>query len=289
MTNAKDVNIHPRNVHFERRALTKRWWHGDDPVATAVYNALSATFPLGEAFFVEAVRNHRDGANARLSAEIAAFCSQEVLHSREHLAFNRRIVEAGYDIAPLEDQVRTRLAMLKAKPPIVGLAATSAFEHFTAVVAHEILANPRHLAAAEPEIAALWRWHAVDEVEHKCVAYDTWLHATRDWSRFRRWTVKTKIILLLTRNYFPDRARGILELLRQDGLTGPRVWMRLAWYAFGYPGIARHILQKWIRFILPGFHPSKVDDAHLVVTTESQSGAAERISATTRQLSTCSD
>jgi len=279
MTSAEGISIHPRNVRFERGTLAKRWWHGGDPIATAVYNALSATFPHGEAFFVEAVRHHRDGADTRLSAEISAFCNQEVLHSREHLAFNRRITEAGYDIAPLEKQVRTRLAMLRSKPPIVSLAATAAFEHFTAVVAHEVLANPRHLAGAEQEIAALWRWHAVDEVEHKCVAYDTWLHATRDWSRFKRWSVKTKVILLVTKNYFPDRARGILELLRQDGLTGPRVWLRLAWYTFGWPGVARHILQEWPRFIMPGFHPSKVDDRHLIVTVESVSKPTECVAA----------
>ncbi|HTH28003.1 MAG TPA: metal-dependent hydrolase [Sphingobium sp.] len=260
------ISITPRNVRFERGPLSTRWWHGGDPIATAVYNALSATFPLGEALFVESVRNFRDGADAKLATEISAFCNQENLHSREHLALNRRITKAGYDLGPLEAQVRSRLAMLRSKPPIVALAATAAFEHFTSVVAHEVLANPRHLAGADPEIAALWRWHAVDEVEHKAVAYDTWLHATRDWSRFKRWSVKCKVMLLLTRNYFPDRTRGILELLRQDGLTGPRIWLRLAWFTLGRPGIARCMMREWIHFFLPGYHPWNVDDRHLIET-----------------------
>ena len=65
------------------------------PDATALYNALSATFPMGEAFFVESVRAFRDGADAELAEEIKAFTTQEVIHSREHLAFNRRAADAG--------------------------------------------------------------------------------------------------------------------------------------------------------------------------------------------------
>jgi predicted metal-dependent hydrolase len=46
---------------------------GGDPIATALYNALSATFPKGEAFFVESVRQFREGADPKLAAEIRAF------------------------------------------------------------------------------------------------------------------------------------------------------------------------------------------------------------------------
>ena len=97
-----------------------------------------------------------------------------------------------------------------------------ALEHFTAIFAHELLADPRHLAGAEPEAAAMWRWHAIEEIEHKGVAYDTWLHATRHWPRSKRWKVKAKVMLLVTRNFTVDRTRGAIELLRQDGITGPR-------------------------------------------------------------------
>ncbi len=57
-----DLTITPRDRRFAREVKPGRWWHGGDPFATAFYNALSSTFPKGEAFFVEAVRNHREGA-----------------------------------------------------------------------------------------------------------------------------------------------------------------------------------------------------------------------------------
>ena len=47
-----DLSITPRDRRFARESKPSRWWHGGDPFATAFYNALSATFPKGEAFFV---------------------------------------------------------------------------------------------------------------------------------------------------------------------------------------------------------------------------------------------
>ena len=268
-----DLRITPRDRRFGRGTATDRWWNGGDPVGTALYNALSATFPKGEAFFVESVRQFRDGADDRLSAEIKAFTTQEVMHSREHVAFNRRAHEAGYDLGPLEEKVDRRLDLVRSKPPIASLAATMALEHFTAILAHELLRDPRHLASADAETAALWRWHAIEEIEHKGVAYDTWLHATKHWPRFKRWQVKTKVMLLVTRNFVVDRTSGALELLRQDGITGPRAWARLFWFAYVRPGMMRKVLRAWASFFMPRFHPWNHDDRALIAAEEKRLSA----------------
>lgn len=267
-----DLTITPRDVRFGRGAATERWWMGGDPIATAFYNALSATFPKGEAFFVESVRAFREGADPKLAAEIKAFVTQEVMHSREHVAFNRRAHEAGYDLKPLEDRVDWRLDMVRSRPPIAALAATMALEHFTAILAHELLRDPRHLAAADPETAALWRWHAIEEIEHKGVAYDTWMHATRHWPRFKRWQVKAKVMLLVTRNFLVDRSIGVAKLLEQDGLTGPSIWARMFWFAFARPGMMRKILGAWASYFMPGFHPWNHDDRALIADAEKALG-----------------
>ncbi|HEX8526996.1 metal-dependent hydrolase [Allosphingosinicella sp.] len=263
-----DLTITPRDRRFGRGASTERWWLGGDPAGTALYNALSATFPKGEAFFVESVRKFRDGAPPRLAEEIRAFTTQEVMHSREHVAFNRRAADAGYDLARLEERVDRRLELVRSKHPLVSLAATMALEHFTAILAHELLADPRHLAGADHETAAMWRWHAIEEIEHKGVAYDTWLHATRDLTRFRRWKIKAKVMLLVTRNFIVDRTMGTLELLRQDGITGLRAWTKLLWFAWIRPGMLRKIFGAWASFFMPGFHPWKKDDRALIAAAE---------------------
>lgn len=263
-----DLTITPRDRRFGRGMTQARWWMGGDPVASAFYNALSATFPKGEAFFVESVRLFRDGAPPRLEREIKAFVTQEVMHSREHVQFNRRAHEAGCDLSKLEQRVEERLAVTRERPPVVNLAATMALEHFTAILAHELLSDLRHLEGADAESAALWRWHSIEEIEHKAVAYDTWLHATRGWPRFKRWKVKAKVMLFVTRNFVVDRTAGSLELLRQDGITGARAWRRYLWFALVRPGMLRRILGAWASFFLPGFHPWKQDDRALIAAAE---------------------
>src|SRR3982750_88391 len=106
-----DLAITPRDRRFGRSAATPRLWHGGRVEATAIYNALSATFPVGEAFFVESVRSFRDGAPAKLAEEIKGFTTQEAIHSREHDAFNKRATGSGYDLSKLEAQVGKRLAI----------------------------------------------------------------------------------------------------------------------------------------------------------------------------------
>ena len=259
-----ELSITPRDRRFGRQAATPRLWHGGRVEATAIYNALSTTFPRGEAFFVESVRAFRKGAPPRLAAEIKAFTTQEAIHSREHDAFNKRAEQSGYALHKLEAQVEKRLAVTRSKPPIVSLAATMALEHFTAILAHELLADPRHLDGADKETADLWRWHAVEEIEHKGVAYDTWLHATAHWPRSKRWKVKAKVMLYVTRNFLVDRTAGALELMRQDGVAGLKAWSRLLWYLWIRPGMFRKIAGAWVKFFLPRFHPWNEDDRALL-------------------------
>jgi predicted metal-dependent hydrolase len=274
-----DLTITPRDRRFARGEDGRRLWHGARIEATAIYNALSATFPRGEAFFVESVRAFRDGAPPKLAEEIKAFTTQEVIHSREHLAFNRRAADAGYDLGKLEAQVLKRLAVTKSKPPIVSLAATMALEHFTAILAHQLLSDATHLSGADREAAELWRWHACEEIEHKGVAYDTWLHATRHWPRSKRWKVKAKVMLFITRNFVVDRTAGALELMRQDGLEGPRAWARLLWYLWVRPGMFRKIAGAWLKFFLPRFHPWNEDDRDLLSAYEAAQPACASVPA----------
>ncbi|MFZ1367565.1 metal-dependent hydrolase [Sphingorhabdus sp.] len=261
-----DLTIIPRDRRFGRDEGTVqvRWWHGGNPYATAFYNALSTTFPKGEAFFIESVKAHRDGASPKLAEEIRAFTMQEIMHTREHVAFNRRVTDAGYDISFLDKQVDDILALVRERPPIINLAATMALEHFTAILARELLENPAHLEGADAESAELWRWHAVEEIEHKGVAYDTWLHATRDWSRWQRWKLKSLMMLVVTWRFIPERMTGMYDLLRQDGLTGWRAKAKMLRYAFAGPGMFRKIALPWVAYFLPGFHPWNADERHLI-------------------------
>ena len=265
-----DLTITVRDQRFGRDKKPGRWWLNNDPVATAWHNALSATFPRGEAFFIEAVKAHREGASPKLEAEIRAFVKQEINHTREHIAFNRAAVEAGYDLDFIDQRVAANLELTKDRPAIINLAVTMALEHYTAMMAQEFLANPKHFAGAEPETAAMWRWHAIEEIEHKGVAYDTYLHATKDWTRYRRWKLKSIMMVIVTINFLRHRWTDTLDLLAQDGLTGWKMKAKLAWYLLGTPGVLRRIFPAWLSYFMPGFHPWNHDDRALIGKHDSE-------------------
>lgn len=258
-----DLTITVRDQRFNRKAAPPRWWAGD-AFGTAWHNALSATFPRGEAFFIEAVKAHREGANPKLEAEIRAFVRQEINHTREHIAFNRLAEAHGYDIKTIDKRVEELLALTKGRPVIINLATTMALEHFTAMMAHEFLANPAHFAGADPEVRRMWEWHAIEEVEHKGVAYDTWNHATRDWSGFRRWRLRSLMMMIVTVRFFSNRWQDSLELLAQDGITGWRAKWGLFKYLTVKPGVVRRIFPAWLAYFKPGFHPWDHDDRALI-------------------------
>ena len=270
-----DLSITVRDRRFGRERKPGRWWLAGDPVETAWHNALSATFPRGEAFFIESVKAHREGAPPQLEAEIRAFIMQEINHTREHVAFNRAAQSAGYDITRIDKRVEDMLALTKDRPVILNLAATMALEHYTAMMAHEFLANPAHFAGAEPDSAAMWRWHAIEEIEHKGVAYDTWLHATRQWSRWKRWKVKALMMVVVTKNFLTHRIEDTLDLLAQDGLVGARWKWRLAAYLLWKPGVIRRIFPAWCAYFMPGFHPWNHDDRALIDKADSDFDNAE--------------
>jgi predicted metal-dependent hydrolase len=163
-----------------------------------------------------------------------------------------------------------KLDASRQRPPIANLAATIALEHLTALLARETLANPRNMRGADGGPAELWRWHAVEEIEHKAVAYDTWLHATRDWSRWRRWKLKAVMALFSTHSFTTSRLRETLELLRQDGLTGWKWKARLAAYLLWRPGLLRRTFPAWFAYFLPGFHPWNHDDRALIRKFDSE-------------------
>ncbi len=263
-----DLDIVVRDRRFLRGQSAKRWWLGGDPIATAWFNALSATFPRGEAFFIESVKAFRDDASPRLAGEIRAFVRQEINHTREHIVLNKLAEASGYDVAFIDRRVEEMLALTKGRPEILNLAATMALEHFTAMFGKELLANPAHLAGAEGDLGEIWRWHSVEEIEHKGVAYDTWLHATRGWSRWKRWKVKSLMMVIVTRRFVFNRVKDMQDLLAQDGLTGWKVKARIWHYLLARPGFLRRIAGQWLAFFLPGFHPWNHDDRHLIAKYE---------------------
>ena len=263
-----DLVINPRNVMLGRGKRQPRWWKNNDPVATAFYNSLSMAFPLGEAFFIDSVRHYRDSVPPSLQAQIDAFIKQEGGHSREHAHFNRQVRDSGYDTSTIDADMAKWSDEVKEAPADVNLTVTAATEHLTAIIAHALLKSDRHFKDDSAETAGLWKWHAIEEVEHKSVAYDTFLAVTGGLSRFERWKFRSVVLLIVTGEFMSERIRFMSRFFDQDGINKPWTWMRVFFYLFLYPGLLRQIFPAWLSYFRPNFHPWHCDDRALIAAAE---------------------
>jgi predicted metal-dependent hydrolase len=167
------LELEVRNLKFDVGEVP-RHWHGQRKSVTAFFNNLSIFFPAGERFFIQSVKAYKDAVKEpQLARDMRTFYAQEGVHTREHVRYNTMLAEQGYPVEAMDRRVNKLLAFLK----LVlfkrwQLAVTAALEHFTALMADWVLATPQTMADADPNMAALWRWHAAEENEHKAVAFD---------------------------------------------------------------------------------------------------------------------
>jgi predicted metal-dependent hydrolase len=271
-----DLTITPRDLRLDRKAVQAKWWHGGDPVATAYFNALSASFPQGETFFIESVRRFRDRVNGRLQEQIKLFVEQEAAHTREHVVFNKLIKSAGYDTSAMDAEIRRRLDVARSRHPVGQLAITVGLEHFTAIMAHSLLTEKDPLPGAPAEVLRLWQWHAIEEIEHKAVAFDTYMEVTRELSSFKRWFIRCQVMLLISAQFWHSNLQRMADFFRQDGINTPRTWWRVFTYLWIMPGAMRGLVLPYLSYFRPGFHPWDHNDAALVREYEQRLRLAEQ-------------
>jgi len=264
---AATPSITPRDISFDVNASCIGDWAGGNFMRTSFFNALSLMFPIGERFFIASVAAFRDKVtDPKLLAEVKAFVAQEGMHTREHIAYNdamRRIV----DVDHVEKREAALLAFLREHtPPITHLAVTCALEHFTAIMAHELLRRPEYLENAEPSYARLWTWHAIEECEHKSVAFDVFAAATQGKGTWLR----RRIMASVSINFMRDIIVNCYDVFKARGMhNSPAMWAQLAWYLLAKPGFLRNLAPAYVQYYREDFHPSQLDD-----TPERQKGLA---------------
>ncbi|UQA60632.1 metal-dependent hydrolase [Polyangium aurulentum] len=263
--------IEVRNLRFETNERIPRYWHGGRRAVSIFFDNLSIFFPLGERFFIASVRAHRDRvSDPRLLEEVKAFVAQEGIHSREHIRYNAMLREHGYPIDAMEKRVERILTRATRRLlPRWRLAVTCGLEHFTALMGHFILNDPRLLEGAHPEMAALWRWHAAEENEHKAVAFDVYLAAGGNW--FERCALMIPTTIIFWAKVIEHQAR----LMHQNGiLFSVREWASLVDYLFFRPGGMFKLFLHYLEYYLPGFHPWDMDNKELLERWKSAYQAA---------------
>lgn len=244
-----ELDLDPKDVPVD--------WCADDAFSTTFLNALSLLFPEGEKFFVESVKKHKALIkDEALLADITGFIGQEAMHGKEHRAFNDLMVSHGYAEAPrIDANVRTLLINIKKRlPPLSQLAATTALEHFTAMLAEQLLANERMRNEVHESVRPLWLWHALEESEHKAVAFDVYVAAGGGYAR------RVAIMLATTVIFFAVQALVHARLMAtRKILWKPWRWVRGATRLWIYPGYLTRLVPAYLAYFKPSFHPNERD------------------------------
>ena len=260
------AEIKPRNIKFNLAGEDKRNWFNGDPVATAMLDGASVLFPIGETFFIESVVHFRDRVtDPKLLADIRGFQQQEGVHSREHRRYNKAIEAFGGNIAQLEARLQREIDILDAKKasPEYRLALTCAFEHFTAMLAEHVLEHPDFLEGAEPEFARIWKWHAIEEAEHKSVAYDVWNLVKP--KGLKGYFMRVRAMFKATSVFVGQSRYNAKTFLRARGYDKARytVWGILR-FSLINPGVLRKTFLEDLAYFKPGYHPWQKDTSHLI-------------------------
>ncbi|HVK78193.1 MAG TPA: metal-dependent hydrolase [Kofleriaceae bacterium] len=254
-----------RNVDLglEPAAVPRDWANGD-PFVTTFLDALSLLFPEGERFFVESVKQLRQHVtDPELAARVVGFIGQEAMHGKEHRVFNELLVGHGYTVAPaVETRLRGFLQRLRrVMPKRSQLAVTCALEHFTAILAEGLLASPRMQAEMDASVRPLWLWHALEESEHKAVAFD--VYRAVDGGYLRR----VAIMILTTAVFFAVLAGVHARLMATRGvLWKPWRWVRGLGRMWIWPAHFTRLIPAYFDYYRPGFHPDDRDTSALLAT-----------------------
>lgn len=259
------MQIPRRDVAFDiDPAKIPRDWFRDDGFMTTFMNALSLLFPEGERFFVESVKQQKDRVtDPDLQRAIVGFIGQEAMHGREHRAFNELLLSHGYAEAPRIDAgLKVFLKRVRhVLSPMSQLAVTTGLEHFTAMLAERLLADPDMRDGAHREVAPLWLWHALEESEHKAVAFDVYRAAGGGYVRRVSIMLLTTVVFFAAHMYVHARLMATRKILWK-----PWTWGRGITALWIYPGFSTRLLPAYLAYFRPGFHPSDRDTRELIAT-----------------------
>jgi predicted metal-dependent hydrolase len=234
----------------------------DDLLRSHIAAMLSSVFPEGEDFFVRSVRAYRDEiTDPVLKEQVKGFIGQEALHGRQHRDFNDRLQRLGYPTRFVDRQTKQGLALLhKLAPKPVQLAVTAALEHYTATLAETLLRDEHARSEfGTPEIEALFTWHALEETEHKAVAYDVYQHVSGNDA------IRIGTMAIVHVAFFLAMSSSVaFSLVRDEQARNPLRLLRSLWGLRTHPFFTRDVIRRLGDYNRRDFHPDDHDTEALL-------------------------
>ncbi len=255
------AQIEVRRMDFGFDQITEQDWFRNNPILSAFMAVLSGTFPPGEQMFIQTVRNFKDRIQGdELKEAVRLFTQQEAHHTHQHKLANQRLEALGWKALDIEWRVERAIEFLnKNRSHENQLAMTVCLEHLTAITAEFVLTHPEHFDGMDPAVRNMLLWHAIEEIEHKSVAFDVYMQVCGDRKALHKMmnrmafmfpfltTLRTFYLLAAARRL--PRWRHIRET--KGLLTGPS-------------GMLTCLKQPLKDFYRDDFHPEDHDNRQLV-------------------------
>ena len=265
-TSAARREVPVRRIELEPsfESIPKHFAKDGDLIGSHFVATLSAVFPEGEKFFIRSVKHYRDRiTDPVLKDQVAGFMGQESVHGREHGAFNQHLARLGYPTLRVDRLLRHGLGFrTRHVAPIANLASTAALEHFTATLAELVMRSEEtREAMGHDAVRDLFLWHALEESEHKAVAFDVY-RAVGGSERLRILTMKlVRYMFVLS-----TTIEMIVSLLGDRDAYRPAALLR-SWRRFRrQPFISRAVWDQLKEYERPGFHPNDRPTHDLIET-----------------------
>lgn len=265
------VHILPRRPEgLDFAAVPRDWFARSGPLSTAL-NLFSFIIPEHERFFIRTVRKYKARTDSpEEQALVRAFMQQEAIHYQVHEQFNETRRAHGMQVDRDLETIRKAFAAIEKRYPLkVRLGMTAFMEHVTAVSAHLALGKHSPLPYMHPTMSDLWEWHALEEIEHKAVAYDLFKRAgggyfLRIYTALLTIFADARLFRILGRRARADykAAAGRGELVDTATSDEERKLRKRA-HRLERMNMLRAVWAGALYFV-PGFHPWKVDDSAYV-------------------------
>jgi len=260
---SEQVPVRPMQFQRHVRDLPKYFAADGDIVMSHVLAVLSSTFPEGEKFFVRSVAAVRDRmTDPRLRADVEGFIGQEEMHGREHQVLNDRLAEHGYPTRGIDSYVRGLYWVReRIQTKKVNLAFTAALEHYTATLAELLLTDEdARNAVGKASARDILTWHALEESEHKAVAYDV-------YKAYGGGEVMRIFVMFLTDLLFilETSIMGVISIaMDRDARRHPVKLLRSLARLPRSPFVSMKALRILAEYHRPGFHPNDRDTKELI-------------------------
>jgi len=237
------------------------YWCDNSPFKSHLFNAMSITFPDGEKFYVQSVKAFKDQiTDPALLEEIDTFSKQEYFHSYAHKQYNNWLDRQGLPAEELRQDVVKIIDWANSKLTAeTRLAVTVCQEHVTVILAVNGLTHRSFYRRMHPHFEHVWRWHNIEEVEHKSTSMLVWQAIGGKPNKLHR------IMILATIVFWYTVLKFAVKMLHQDKQLWSWRTVKDAWdLLFSKNGMLNFGRDRYFDFFKTDYTPLDHDDTKLL-------------------------